>query len=582
MNTVSADAGRPAGGDLITGSVASVPSLSAPLITLLTDYADLVCTHQPVPGGVLVVVDRVGVQLLHPFGLADLGAQRAVAPGDLFEIGSISKSLTAMLVNQLVDEGILTLDDLVSQWLPWVDLGRHGAHVSLRQLLSHTGGLVMGGESMPDPVAQAWTLRDRDTFEAGTRFHYSNLGYVLLGLVLTAATGSTLAELLQHRLFGPLGLSAALGRVTHADRPLLATGYATATDDRPWAPGDDLAPATWLEAAGADGNAALSGPDLARYLRLLLGDGSLDGQVVLSAEALGRIATPQAPTGEDVLEPPGYPPVTSSRYGLGLNVERVGDHDCLTHGGGMVGYSSFVLADRSAGLGIGVLTNADGDGPAAHLLARVVHQVLLSEQSGGPLPALVELARVDPAVRVREIAPGLLGRFTALPGGGDVQVEPVGEQVVVRTAAGTGRLWRTLGGRYLTDHRQLRRFALDPTADGLGWVHGPTTLRPLDEVAAPEPDLTPEHAAFVGHYRSWTPWFTNFRIVARDGVLYLVAPGGVEAPAGDQELVALAPGLWRIGADEWLPERLTEIARVDGQVVIMDRDGARYSRTFTP
>jgi D-alanyl-D-alanine carboxypeptidase len=136
----------------------------------------------------------------------------------------------------------------------------------------------------------------------------------------------------------------------------------------------------------------------------------------------------------------------------------------------------------------------------------------------------------------------------------------------------TGRLWRTWTGDYLTDHPDLRLYPLHlvpAAADSEG-------QQPADE--ADRVRL----CAYVGHYRSYSPWFTNFRIVLRDGALRLVAPGGVEAPGEEQLLVELQPGVFRIGEPEWLPERLSLVAEVTGQVILLDRDGCAYSRTFTP
>jgi hypothetical protein len=85
--------------------------------------------------------------------------------------------------------------------------------------------------------------------------------------------------------------------------------------------------------------------------------------------------------------------------------------------------------------------------------------------------------------------------------------------------------------------------------------------------------------AAVGRYRSYSPWFPTFRIVQRGPQLFLIASGGVEAPAEDVELVQLEPGVFRLGRDAALPERLTLGPIVDGKAVTVLRDGCRYSRT---
>lgn len=532
----------------------------AGVATALRDLTDELTRTEPIPGGVVVVVDRDSVLLQLPFGLADIAARTPVGPGHLFQIGSISKFFTSLLVNQLVDEGVMALDDPVTRWLPWVDVGPDTGELTLVRLLNHTSGLVTNADALTDEAAQVWSMRDRVLAEPGVRFHYSNVGYLMLGLAVAAATGQTAPDLLARKVFEPMGMTTALTTVRCGDREHLATGHAPAADDRPWVPGDRLAPSTWLEVAAADGNVALGGDDLARLLRLLLGDGTLDGRRVVSEQALVRARTLRAPAGEDVIDVPGAVPVTDSRYGLGINVEQVDGHECLTHGGGMVGYASFVLADRTDGLGVGVITNANGDTLAVQVLARYVHRAVQAALTGAALPKPPQTDRRVPA----NLQPRLTG--TTVDGQWvEVELAEGDGVLVVRNGGSTGRLWCGWEGRWSTDHPDLR-------------------LHHLSDTPAPDPipSTPPELLAITGHYRSYTPWFVHLRIVARGDRLFLTSPGGVEAPGEDQELVPVGPGQWRIGADPWLPERLVAGPVVSGQMISVERDGCGYARTFTP
>jgi CubicO group peptidase (beta-lactamase class C family) len=568
----------------MTHGVASPESMNpenvSRAVQMLRDYAVRLSTQTPVPGGSLVVVDRGGVVAELCFGLADVAAAVPVRPDHRFEIGSISKVFTSLLVNQLVDEGLVDLDRPVTEVLPWLDLGTPSAPATARHLLAHTAGLVVGADGLPDELAQVWGLRDLTRSDPlGGRFHYSNLGFMVLGVLASHVTGQPFAELVRRRLFAPMGMPDALSSVTHDDRATMATGYWPLHDDRPWVPGDAITPATWFEVAAADGNVAADADELGRLVRLLLGSGELDGRRVVSAEAMERIATPAAPGGEDIAAWRDSPGSTDSRYGLGLNVERVDGHLCVTHGGGMVGYASFVLADRDSGIGVGVLTNGNGDHPAAQLLARVAHRTFLAAREGVALPV-----PTDPTatVHVVELDPAMLGVFDAAMSGGaalriTVDADETGA-ARVGSGTGTGRLYRTWSGRFATDHPDLRRFHL--TWNHGAWTHGPSVLRrERDDVSAPV--LPPRWAAAVGHYRCYSPWYPNFRIVDREGRLVLVAPGGVEAPGDEPELVEVEPGVFRIGADPWLPERLVLGPAVEGRIVSATRDGCVYSRAFT-
>lgn len=514
---------------------------------------------QPVPGGVVVVCDRDRRLLTIPFGRADLARDVPVTEQHLFEIGSISKAMTSLLVNQLVDAGRMRLDDRLVDHLPWVDVGPYTQQITIDQLLNHTAGLVSGGDALPDDVAQVWTLRRCCATEPGRHFHYSNAGYLLLGLVVQAVAGMPHWTMLEKRVLAPLEMSGSLARIRHRDRDRFAVGYGPAHDDRPWLPGDPLAPATWFEVAAADGNVALDAAGLGQFLRLLVSDGIVDGRQIVSTAALGRIATTLAPAGEDIaLQHPGYP-VTHSRYGLGLNVETIRGARCLTHGGGMVGYSSFVLADPDEGLAVGTLTNADGDCLAAHLLTRLAHRLVSSALRGEPFDPVPSF---DPAVTAADV-PALLDLRGTGDLGDEVPLDVVAEQAhaLVRSGAVTGRLFRDGYGRLATDHPQVRANYLHREGQG---------------------EETDRFRAYVGHYRSHSPWFSNLRIVQRSDRLFLIASGGVEAPTSDEELVPVGEATFRIGSDAWRPERLTGVATVEGQVVVLERDGCAYSRTFTP
>lgn len=541
----------------------------------------------PLPGGVVALVGPTGVLYQGAFGSADLERGLPMTPDHAFQIGSISKIFTALTVAELATRGVLSLDEPITDLLPWLVLGRGGDQPTVRELLSHMGGLVMGADFPPDDLAQAWRLRDAVVAPRPRRFHYSNVGFMLVGLGAAARTGRPWPELVREVLLEPLGMTRSVASITEADRAVLAVGYAPAREDRPWAPGDALAPAAWPETRSADGNVAAPAVDLAQLVRLLLsGDGVVDGRRSVAPGVVDVVTTRTAIGGEPTPAYAPLPQATESTYGLGINVERVDGHDLLTHGGGMVGFSTFVLVDRTAGFGVVVLTNANGDNLHAQLLARAAQADLAARLEGR---AEVEFPAVDTRVRRGELAPEALAALAAAPGADD-------DPVTVTLGGARGLLHRTLTGRFVTDHPSLRGFHLDPVSDATGWAHGAVTLRPGaaglggHEAGVDLPGVDASWAPLVGHYRSYSPWFPHLRILVRDGRLLLVAPGGVEAPSEEEELIEVAPpdrapdgGPWfRVGADVWLPSRLVAGPIIDGHAVSVDLDGCLYSRTFTP
>jgi D-alanyl-D-alanine carboxypeptidase len=173
-------------------------------------------------GAVAVTVDiRDGDEVVSlARGAADLGDGRAARPEDPVRIASISKTVLAVVVLQLVDEGELTLDTTVDDLLPGL-LPTAPAPVTVRQLLSHTSGMPDYIEQLMPDVDAAIAGRD-DTYSPqelvdialqlpwvsapGSAFHYTNAGYTVLGLMAEAVTGQSVSELQASRVFEPVGM----------------------------------------------------------------------------------------------------------------------------------------------------------------------------------------------------------------------------------------------------------------------------------------------------------------------------------------------------------------------------------------
>lgn len=537
----------------------------------------------PMTGGTLSVVSRDGILDEGVFGTTFDGTP--MSADQVFEIGSISKVFTGLMITGLAEEGQCDLDAPVTRYLPWFEIRSTFGPITLRHLLHHTSGMVKGTEDPPDELGQCWALRDTQTGSAPeTLFHYSNLGYVLLGLVIKAITGVTAPDYCRDQLIGPLGMGATLARITNVDRARIAVGTVPHQDDRPWIPGDRLAPAPWLEAEATDGNIASTAHDMGRFMQMLLSDGQIEGHSVLPPGLVRRVSADLAVGGEDFVTGYGAKPVTASRYGLGVNVEEIEGHMCLTHGGGMVGYSSFLLVDMTAGIGICVLTNANGCYPVGQAIARLGHAMLAGDDVPNPILDF-NLRRGDAHFDEK-----MLGNFVGPDASSGTNAFSIAEKdgrLVLNAGGKTGFVYRTWASRLATGHPHFRQFHLGfSTSNGAGeWTYGGDVYRPE---AAREPEKTREendavarYQKHVGRYRCYSPWFPTFRIVLRGAKLFLIAPGGVEAPDEDVELVETAEGVFRVGDDDRLPERLTLGPVVDGRTISVACDGCLYSRVST-
>ncbi|WP_410598744.1 serine hydrolase domain-containing protein [Amycolatopsis sp. lyj-90] len=313
----------------------------------------------------VAVTDREEVVSSGVFGHADQAAGSPVTGDTLFQIGSITKGMTCVLLLRARDAGLVDLDSPVTAYLPWFSVRSSHEPITLRHLMTHTAGIIAGPDVSPDATFEVWALRDTEaTTPPGTWFHYSNAGYKALGLVLEAVHRRPYHELLGE-LLASLGMHTSAPAVTHDLRSRLAVGYEPRYDDRHPVREDGVVPATWIENATADGCVAATARDMTAWLRLLIGRDT--GQV-------REMLTPA------ILDEEDYP---GCAYGLGMQVGDLDGRPHTWHTGGMIGYHAAIACDLDAGIGAAVLAN--GVGPwldlAVHLVAAE-----RAERDGVPSP----------------------------------------------------------------------------------------------------------------------------------------------------------------------------------------------------
>jgi CubicO group peptidase (beta-lactamase class C family) len=166
--------------------------------------------------GSALVAEKGRVILRKGYGMANMEWRIPNAPDTRFRIASNTKQFTSLLIMQLVSEGRVGLDDKITKYLPTYRKDT-GDKITVRNLLTHTSGIPEYGNNKPE-----WTEKGRDPhsvadlvmeyaagdleFEPGTQFRYTNSGYVLLGAIIEAVTSKAYEEVLQDRIFGPLGM----------------------------------------------------------------------------------------------------------------------------------------------------------------------------------------------------------------------------------------------------------------------------------------------------------------------------------------------------------------------------------------
>lgn len=513
------------------------------------------------PGLALAVTDRDGLIHVATYGYANLDARKPVTPATRFQIGSISKSFTAIAALRLAEEGGLDLHAPVSGPMPWFRPGADRGPIAMHHLLLHTSGLPRDRDDIPTSPFRVLGVRDLTVGAAPGEHHaYSNIGYQIAGYLLETLEGRSYAEILRDRILEPVGMAESEPVITHASRARLATGYRPLFDDRPAHRSHPLIPATWFEYGDADGSVISTPADLAAYLRMLLNRGATEHGRVLWEESFEQLTQRTVPTGPN------------RWYGYGLIIEERDGRTLISHGGGMVGYRAFLLGDMTDGLGVVAFVNGPGN-PGA--VASFALDAFRAARSGAELP---EPPEIPPPTRVANAA-DYAGHFTATDGR-TLRIEAEGEQLVLVHECERVPLERRGRDAFLAPHPDFELFLLRFVREGdevTKALHGPDWFAHPRYAGPREHELPQEWHAYVGHYRAQNPWNPGFRVIARRGELWLAHPGGAET-----ELVQLEPGLFRVGSDERSAERLRFADVVNGSALRANLTGVDFFRTFTP
>ena len=529
--------------------------LSRAAIDAIDADAEAMVARTGQPGLALALTDRDGVLLARTYGAADLAAGAPVSRDTLFEIGSIGKSFTAVLVLQLAEAGRIDLTAPVDRYLPWFHVPQPdgAAPIAIEHLLSHTAGIVAGVDATPEAAFQVWALRDTPARSVpGARFHYSNLGYKALGLVLEAVEDRPYPELLRERILEPLAMTATEPAITNDVRARLAIGYEYLRDDRLGYPGAPLAPAAWLETDTADGSIASTAEDMCAFARMLLRTGDAPGGRLLSASAFARMSASEVVTGD------------GTSYGYGLQIRDREGRRLLGHGGGMVGYRSGLQADTGAGIAAVVLQN--GPAAAALTLAR----------------SAIDIALERPRQRAEaNVADLPFGRYDATDGT-DTSIELLDgrDGALLRADRRTLALDRWDDGLFAVADPNWDRFPLEIAGTGTGpeiW-HGDRLFLPPGTGRPGKPEPPAALRAIAGQYRAHNPWAPHLRVVLRGPQPWLIFAAAPDGFADSQPLHLTPEGDFRCGDDPDNPERIGFDTVVDGHALRARLSGWPYYR----
>jgi len=498
--------------------------------------------HFGLPGMTLGLTAPDGFSQVLNFGYANADARTPISDATLFQVGSISKAMTAVVLHQYAAEGRFRLTDRLSALLPAIPLPK-GNTINVQHMLDHVAGLP--GDAPAFPEGGLWTA-----YPPRAHWHYSNTAYEILGKLAEHFGRKPLNRLLEERLFGPLGMKRTRGAILAEDRLAYAQGYEAADSTIPFARGAPLAPAAWVDVTFGAGSVASTAGDMTRFLRSLAD----------AAQGRGGLGLPPGPARAFTQHfVPSDTPGMS--YGNGLMHVGNAGRSYLHHTGGMVSFASSFHVDAASGMGAFASSTVSAFLEyRPRLLTRFAVDALTNAYDGKPPPEPprldVPLGNPAPYVGVYR---GPAGEFeiragnplTLVAGGQEASLQPWGGEI------------------FRTTHPAFRQFSIKferkgAAVTGAGWGAA-SFIRPGGTLPRSDPAL----ARLAGRYVNDSPWIGTAMVVERGGKLWI----GTETP-----MVRIGGNLWRVGDEAWSPERASFANFIDGRPQTFIFSGEKFLR----
>ncbi|WP_322032827.1 serine hydrolase [Paraburkholderia sp. J76] len=386
--------------------------------------------------GLAITVTRDGEEdWVAAYGARDVETVLPVTGDTQFILCSVTKSFTALGLAMLVDEGRLDWNMPVRDYLPEFRL--HDAvateRVTIIDLLSHHTGLPRHDWIwMPADISRAEMLAALRYLEPSkdirAAWQYCNLGYAAAGMVTERISGQPWEDFTRTRIMNPLGMV----NVGFSDADLTSTPDSA----RPYILHDHERPGEfvrqrarlWPIANTPAGGINVSASDMARYMRLYLADGKVDGATLISEARLEDLYKPRVYTGKSQ-----FSEIGESHYGLGLATHLYRGERIISHSGGWIGWSTLMSLVPGRGLGVTVLMNRGGS-PAADIITNAILDHVVGKDAIPWFERFREARRAYVAQRPADVAAQRATRRTDAPS------RPLGEYVGDYTHPAYGRV----------------------------------------------------------------------------------------------------------------------------------------------
>lgn len=516
--------------------LAALPALAqsdtAARLARAFDAIDRAAAASNPPGMVIGFTDRTHVLKISTYGYADIKTKAKVTPETLFEIGSVSKSFTAIALMQLMDEGKFDPKAPIAKYLPWFEMKSRYRAITGHDLLTHTAGLQNYRADLASMPFAAWSLREYEpSYAPGEHYWYSNLGFQVLGYALERIDGADYDTIIRRRVLDRVGMRSSYGAIDDALRAKLAVSY------QHWAYTGEPVEAPWTEYLAADGSISSTAADMLAYARMFLNRGT----GVLSERAFTALTTPFL-----------------NDYAYGLNVRKGNGETVISHGGSIAGFMTWFEVHPAAGFGM----IAMGNGPLDRSLVLWAGAAVAAAMRNRPLPDAPK-QNPEQVSNAAEYAGEYRGGARTLEiaaHGSRLELRAGGAAIPLKHAGGdTFRVTGELATYPLVFARQKGKV--------VAILHGPDWYANTSYVGPKQFPSPAEYAAYVGHYVNHNPEGGDLRIFVQKGVL-MMSPGGAGSP-----LVSVGPATFRPAEPDFNPERIRFDVAVDGHVLRLWNSG---------
>lgn len=329
----------------------------------IDDYLNSVFKEHVVPGFSVVVVDNNKIIYSKGFGKEKIANQKPFTPNTVSSIGSLTKSITALAIMQLAEEGKMELDKPIYHNLPWFRTvnKQRSDKITTRMLLNHTSGLrakFSPEYDLSDQSIEEMTKKLKGSFislEPGSKYEYSNLGYSIAGLIINKVSGLSYSDYIEKNIFRPLNMNSSSCKPEEFELLKAINGHHFGVDKGIQALREPETESGEFIPAGS--MTFTSSRDLGNYLICLLNDGKFNNKQIISKQSIDQMWTSEV----------SFPGLSKDEggdgkdyyYGLGWMISDIDGRKIIHHGGSTGKSSSFTMIDKKNNLAVSIVANLD-------------------------------------------------------------------------------------------------------------------------------------------------------------------------------------------------------------------------------